>query len=214
MMENTGAPQRKTPPHETPAGETPASKAPPGWIESLLEWMLPAHTREEIVGDLREDYVESILPRRGRVRAIAWYAGHVLSFLPAALRESRIMSRILIFFSGFTTVCMFWLASMEMALQHPGYGMRLANDIAFAVTCLLTAYLRMLNLPHTRSENCLRGAGLLMILFGATAFLGNARAAHFEGFVFIISQLMVVQGLLMLLTLGRKGETHPNLLSK
>ena len=98
------------------------AKTPPRWIERLLEWLLPAHAREEVVGDLREEYIEAIGPLYGRLRANAWYTRHVLSFIPAALRESRILGKVLIFFSGFIMVCMFWLASMEVTLRHPGYG--------------------------------------------------------------------------------------------
>jgi len=87
----------------------------------------------------------------------------------------------------------------------------MALDISFALSCLGTACLRMLTLPRTRSEACLRGAGLLMILFGANAFFENARRTHFEGFVFVISLLLVAQGLLMVLTLGRRGENNPRL---
>jgi hypothetical protein len=45
------------------------------------------------------------------------------------------------------------------------------------------------------------GAAVL-IGFGGEAFLHNARAAHFEGFVFVISLTLMLQGVLMLLTLG------------
>jgi hypothetical protein len=178
---------------------------PPKWMERLLERLLPAHAREEIVGDLREEFIESVRPERSRFRASLWYARHVLSFMPAALRESRIMGKVLIFSSGFTMTCMFWLALMEMRLQHPGYGTRTALDICFAVACLATAVLRMLPSPRTRSERCLQGSGLLMIVFGAQAFLANAHRAHFEGFVFVIALLLMAQGMLMLLTLGRHG---------
>lgn len=100
------------------------AKNPPRWAEWLLEHLLPEDAREGIVGDLREEYVESLLPCYGRVVAALWYLRHVLSFVPSALRESRTMGKVLIFISGFTMTCMFWLASMEMALRHPGYGTR------------------------------------------------------------------------------------------
>jgi hypothetical protein len=185
------------------------AKTPPRWMELLLERVLPAQTREEIVGDLREEYIESVLPQRGRFRANLWYARHVLSFLPTALRESRAMGMLLIGTSAFTTICMGWLASMEMALRHAGYGTRMALDLSFALSCLVTFWLRTLALPRTRSEICLRPAGFLMLLFGANTFFGNAHVAHFEGFIFVISLLLVLQGALMVLTLGRNGEHNP-----
>jgi hypothetical protein len=189
-------------------------QTPPRWAESLLERLLPAQAREEIVGDLREEYIESVLPQRGRFRANVWYARHVLSFLPGALRESRTMGKVLIFVSGYTMVCMLWLASMEARLRHSGYGTRMALDLCFALLCLVTAYLRMLPSPRTRSEMCLRGGGLLMILLGANTFFGNAHATHFEGFVFVISLLLMAQGVLMQLTLGRSGKDDLRLPAK
>lgn len=190
------------------------AKNPPGWAEWLLEHLLPEIAREGIVGDLREEYVESLLPRYGRAVATLWYLRHVLSFLPCALRESRTMGRVLIFISGFTMTCMFWLASMEMALRHPGYGTRMALDICFALSCLATAILRMLPSPRTRSEMWLGGAGLIAVIFGANAFVENAHAAHFEGFVFVISLLLIAQGMLALLTLGRSGKNNLNQAAK
>lgn len=181
---------------------------PPRWVESLLELWLPTRARDEVVGDLREEYVESILPRHGRLRADLWYARHVLSFLPSALRESRILGKVLIFVSGFTMICMLWLALMEITLRHPGYGTRTALDISFAMSCLATAVLRMLPSPRTMSERCLQGGGFIMILFGAQTFVANARKDHFEGFVFVISLLLMVQGLLMAITLGRRGTNN------
>ena len=45
-----------------------------------------------------------------------------------------------------------------------------------------------------------------LIGFGVFSFLRNARASHFEGFVFVIAIVLVLQGLLMLLTLGRQSH--------
>ena len=44
-----------------------------------------------------------------------------------------------------------------------------------------------------------------LIGLGVFSFLRNARAAHFEGFVFVIAIVLVLQGLLMLITLGRQS---------
>ena len=185
-------------------------QGPPRWAEWLLESLLPIKKREEIAGDLREEYVESMLPQRGRFRANLWYARHVLSFLPRALRESSMMGKLLIFVSGFTMICMFWLASMEMKLRHPGFGTRMAMDLCFAVTCLAAFLVRRLAAPRNRSEASLRAGGFLMMIFGALTFLENARSAHFEGFVFVISLVLVLQGTLMVLTLGRSVESNLN----
>ena len=176
---------------------------PPRWAENLLEHLLPAHAREDVVGDLREEYAEALLPRHGHFGANLRYVRHVLSFLPAAVRDSRAMGVILVGASIITTICMVWLAAMEMVLQHPLYAHRAALDVVLALVCLATIFTRSLNPPRTFSERSLRGAGFLLILFGALTFFQNASAAHFEGFVFIISLLLMLQGLLMLVGLGR-----------
>jgi len=49
---------------------------------------------------------------------------------------------------------------------------------------------------------------------GVQAFLRNASADHFEGFVFIISLVLVLQGVLMLVTLGRPGISGSQSLDK
>jgi hypothetical protein len=53
-------------------------------------------------------------------------------------------------------------------------------------------------------ERWLWTAAAVLIGLGVYSFLRNAHATHFEGFVFIISIVLVVQGGLMLLTLGRR----------
>jgi hypothetical protein len=188
---------------------TKDTKTPPRWMERLLEHLLPAHTREHIVGDLREEYIEAQMPQRGRFRTNVWYARHVVSFLPAALRESRIMGKLLLFTSGFTMVSLLWLALEEGALRHPGYGNRIALDLCLALLCLVTACFRMLPVRQIRSETCLRGMWLLVMFLGAATFYQNAHSAHFEGYIFIVSLLLVAQGLLMVLTLGRGGASIP-----
>jgi uncharacterized protein involved in response to NO len=181
----------------------PNRPMPPRWAENLLEHLLPEHTREDIVGDLREEYAEALLPRYGRFGADLRYVRHVLSFLPAATRESTTMGVILIGVSVITAICMFWLAAMEIVLRHPLYAHRAALDVVLGLVCLATICIRLLHPPRTLDERSLRGIGFLLILFGALAFFQNAGSAHFEGFVFVISLLLMLQGVLMLLTLGR-----------
>ncbi len=183
-------------------------QTPPRWAENLLEHLLPAHAREDIVGDLREEYVEAMLPRYGHFGADLRYVRHVLSFLPAAVRDSRAMGVILIGASIITTICMVWLAAIEIALRHPLYAHRAALDVVLALVCLATICIRLLHPPRTLGERSLQGIGFLLILFGALAFFQNASSAHFEGFVFVISLLLVLQGGLMLLGLGRGARQN------
>lgn len=181
------------------------NEQPPRWAEKLLELLLRADAREGIVGDLREEYVEAMLPQRGRLRANLWYIRHVMSFVPAFFGESRAMGTALIYVSVFTLSCMCWLAFMETVLQHSGYTTRMAIDLAFALACAMTLFLRMLRVQTISSERCLRGAAFLMIVFGVVTFSENAHSRHFEGHAFLISLVLVLQGILMLFTLGRRG---------
>jgi hypothetical protein len=61
---------------------------------------------------------------------------------------------------------------------------------------------RMLPLG-VRRERWFWPVAVALIWFGGSSFLRNAHSAHFEGFVFVISLVLVLQGLLMLVTMGR-----------
>jgi hypothetical protein len=56
-------------------------QTPPRWAEALLRAALGAKDRESVVGDLAEEYQESLLPERGRPRADVWYLRQVASVL-------------------------------------------------------------------------------------------------------------------------------------
>jgi hypothetical protein len=114
------------------------------------------------------------------------------------------MRKILLFISLFTLACACWLALMEMLLRHPGYGERIAVALAIGLICAVTILVRMLHVGF-RGERWLWAGAAVLIAIGGQAFLRNARAAHFEGFVFVISIVLVLQGVLMLATLGRAG---------
>jgi hypothetical protein len=78
--------------------------------------------------------------------------------------------------------------------------------LLIAAAGLATLLVRLLHLG-VRSERWLWAAAAALIGLGVFSFLRNARAAHFEGFVFVIAIVLVLQGLLMLATLGR--QSHP-----
>jgi len=107
-----------------------------------------------------------------------------------------------------------WLAFMETVLRHAGYAGRIGVALSIALVCALTILARMLH-AGARTERWLWIGAAALIWLGARAFLHNARAAHFEGFVMVISLLLVIQGLLMLLTLGRRagGSAHQRTVS-
>ncbi len=181
-----------------------AGHAPPRWAEALLERLLPEFVRETVVGDLREEFVESMLPRRGKFRANRWYFRQVASFIPWFTREGSPMGKLLIPVSLFTLACAAWLAFMETVLRHPGYITRIVIASAIALICAATILVRMLHVGF-RGQRWLWAGAAVLIGLGAQAFLHNLRAAHFEGFVFIIALVLVLEGVLMLATLGRAG---------
>jgi hypothetical protein len=186
---------------------------PPRWAELLLERLLCADVRDSIVGDLREEYVEAVRPRRGPLRADFWYLRQVVTFVPRLGKEWNAMGKVLVGTSMITLVCACWLALMEAILRHAGYGTRIGIAISIALICALTVLARMLH-ARASTERWLWICAAALIGIGAEAFLRNARAAHFEGFVFVVSLLLVGQGILMLTTLGRRGGGVPSQLMR
>jgi hypothetical protein len=186
--------------------------APPRWAEALLERLLSEYTRETVVGDLREQFIESVLPQRGRFRADLWYLRQVASFIPWFTRESSPMGKLLIPLTLFTLACAAWLAFMETVLRHPGFTTRILIASAIALICAATILVRMLHVGF-RGERWLWAGAAVLIGLGTQAFIHNLRAAHFEGFVLIIAFVLVLEGVLMLATLGRAGRGQARLQS-
>jgi hypothetical protein len=112
------------------------------------------------------------------------------------------MGKLLILVSLFTIACAAWLVLMEEILRHPGYAGRVAVALAIGAICVATVAARLLHASF-RSERWLWAGAAALIGFGAQAFWRITYAAHFEGFVFIISLLLLLQGVLMFSELGR-----------
>ena len=182
--------------------------APPRWAEVLLERLLPARNRDVVTGDLREEYAEAQLPRTGRVRADLWYLRKVLSFVPHLSWKRGPSMRILFPVSLFTLASTTWLAVMEVILRHPGFATRTTTALCMALICLATLLVRPLHLG-TRAERLLWLGAVALIGVGINALVHLARAIHFEGFVLVISVALVLQGILMLTTLGRSSDVPP-----
>lgn len=104
--------------------------------------------------------------------------------------------------SWFTLACTCWLTVMSVVLRHPGYVMQAAAALGLAMICLATLVVRRLDVGAAKERWLWVGALVLMGVGGA-AFWQNVRAAHFEGYIFMISVALVVQGVLMLIVLGR-----------
>lgn len=181
---------------------------PAGWAEWLMERLLPVCDRETVAGDLREEYAEFLAPHFGRMRANVWYLRQAMSIAQRCIQEGGTMTKLLSVTSVITLLCGCWLALMECLLRHPGFAGRAVVAALIAAAGLATLLARLLH-ASARNERWLWAAAVALMGLGVSSFLRNARAAHFEGFVFIISIVLVVQGLLMLVTLGRQsGPGH------
>src|SRR5579859_475122 len=101
------------------AGESAGIKArlgPPNWAEHLLERLLTPELRETVTGDLREEYVETVLPLTGRLRADLWYLRQLLSFVARCASAQGSARRMLLATCLLTWLCGCWLATMESLL--------------------------------------------------------------------------------------------------
>jgi hypothetical protein len=181
--------------------------APPKWAEILLECLLSRRDREAIAGDLREEYMESILPSLGRLRADIWYLRQIPGFAQRCVLEETTMTKVMFCSSLSTLLCGCWLSTMELLLRHPGYRLRVSLELTIIAICIAAILVRVLH-AGMRVERWLWPAGLALIGLGGASFFRNARAAHFEGFVALVSLAFALQGTMMVLSLGR-AEYRP-----
>src|SRR5579875_3614170 len=86
----------------------------------ILQLLLPERDRETVAGDLLEER-QARIQRDGIVRAQAWYALQVLSFVPAAAAANLSRHRTLTLCCLFTALSGGWLGAMDLLLRHPGY---------------------------------------------------------------------------------------------
>jgi hypothetical protein len=179
-----------------------ARNRPPRWAEALLERLLPDHARETIAGDLREEFIESVLPRKGLLGARIWYLRQVVSFVSWFAKEGTPVGKILLLVSSLSLACGCWLAVMEMLLRHPGYAGRIVTALIIIAICAGTLLARMLHAGYICERWLWLGAAGL-ILIGVLAFYRHAGLPHFDGFIIVIATLLVLQGILMFATMGR-----------
>ena len=182
-----------------------ARHAPPRWAEALLERLLPDHARETIVGDLREEFIESILPKKGLFGANIWYVRQVVSFGLWFAKEGAPVGKILLLVSSLSLACGCWLAVMEMVLRHQGYEEGIIIGLFIVAISAGTILVRMLHAGYILERWLWIGAaGLISI--GVMAFYRHVQAPHFEGYALVIALLLVIQGVLMFATMGRAGR--------
>lgn len=114
---------------------------------------------------------------------------------------------LLIVNSLLTLACACWLALMELILRNPGYGTRTAVAFGITLICLATIVARLLH-ANVRLERWLWPGAVILVWIGTQAFVDVVRAPRFEGFAFLISIVVVLQGALMFTTLGWPHPTQ------
>jgi len=87
--------QSKLSPGKKGSSMKPRKTAPPPWAERLLESLLPVRDRQTITGDLREEYLEVILPTYGPLRAHFRYLRQLSSIASRSLVSYFFTSRSL-----------------------------------------------------------------------------------------------------------------------
>jgi hypothetical protein len=60
--------------------------APPAWAQSLLTLVTSARDRDGVLGDLHEEYSDTVLPERGEAAANRWYQRQMWGFVWRASR--------------------------------------------------------------------------------------------------------------------------------
>jgi len=145
------------------------SELPPKWAQALLRAILQPRDREAIVGDLVEEFVETILPQRGPFRAQLWYLRQVASL--ADYGNARVVLQISFFwfvlfalvvamsvkadtfspvpavaaFQGITLAAGFHAAASTRRIR---WGVAAGVCISLAALVLITATLTLAGLPH------------------------------------------------------------------
>jgi hypothetical protein len=120
------------------------------------------------------------------------------------------MAKILLLNSWITLLSSCWLAVMELILRHPGYWARFGVAVSIMVIGLSTILVRVLHLG-IRIERWLWVGAVVLLSIGGKSFIHNVHAVHFEGFVSVISLILVLQGVMMLAFMGRSSELNHRL---
>ena len=174
---------------------------PPAWMEHLLRLLLPAHDRETIAGDLREEFHDRAASQ-GTRRAKLWYLRQLVSFAPRGVGVALGNGPALPLLCAFTGLCGLWLGAMDLRLGHPASQVGIAGLIvgqALATIAALRLRYRLLRL--------LAAIGCVgMFWLSGKALLGLLRGNDFEGYILLIALLLAVQAVLTLVTMPWMGE--------
>ncbi len=108
------------------------------------------------------------------------------------------MKGILLCLCFFTLAATVWLGIMETILRHPGFVLRILVVLLLAAQSLTTVFFLVLRERGAMRIPVALGGGLIAV-FGVSAVLSILRAAHFEGYVFVIGCALILQGALTIL---------------
>jgi len=179
-----------------------ANPAPPQWAEKLLICALPPSRRDDIAGDLCEEF------RARNVQgdpASLWYIRQAAGLIGRQLYAGGKMRTILLTVCAFTLLACCWLTTMESVLRHPGYPSRMIMDALLGAGSLTTGLIVLL-LATTGWRWLAVAAALGAGGAGISAIVHNARADHFEGFVLVIGAALCAQAALTLWVLGFRPQ--------
>lgn len=163
---------------------------PPSWMEHLLRSLLPAHNRDAVAGDLREEFHDRA--EQGSTSAKFWYLRQALSFAPRGVAVALGNGPVLPLLCAFTGLCGLWLGAMDLRLHHPVSQVAIAAAIlSQALVTLAALQLRFTWLRYLSVIGC---AG--MFYLSGRALVGVLRGYDFEGYILLIALLLAVQSVL------------------
>lgn len=181
-------------------------QAPPAFLQHLVVALLPARDQETVSGDLLEGYAERCT--RGVANANLWYLRQALSLVPRSASHAYVGAPALVLLCCFTAACALWLGTMSILLRHGNVLQQEAIAAIILGQALLT--LVMLPLRRIRSLRWAASIGAAAITWlGGSAFFAVARGDHsFEGYILLISLLLVVQAGMTWSDLLRQRPAH------
>ncbi len=182
----------------------PPNPTPPRWLEKLLVCALPLARRDDIPGDLREEFQARSVQG---APANLWYLRQVAGLLGRQLYSGGKMRTILLTVCAFTLLACAWLTTMESVLRHPGYPSRMMLDALLGAGSLMIGII-VLFLATTSWRWLALAAALGAGGVGVSAIVRNAHAEHFEGFVLLIGTAFCVQAALALWVLAFRPRTE------
>ena len=181
----------------------PCLPIPPQWAEKLLALSLPAEFREQMIGDLHEEFQQQQVPSHGVLKAHCWYYSQMLQSIYVYLNKQKegvmgfIISTILFF--ALLTLAMYFGSAITDYIDMISVLVVFPPAIAFGITATsyqhfkLAIKLAISDQPDVNAAQA-KGAkhcmtvtgnvamfmGWLMTLIGWGAMASNIDSVEFE----------------------------------